>query len=828
MLCPLILNKLFRKKILLILIFFSFIYSYSISGFITDKTDGEPIPFSTSTISYPNSDNILQGTSADIDGYYILTNIEPGKYQLNISIIGYELYKELITIDKENLRINILLSPAAININEVNISSERTRFEDKVEVSRINITSEEIKMIPAFVESDIFRTLQYFPSVSSANDFNAALIVRGGSPDENLILLDGTQIYNPYHVGGIFSTFNADLISDTEFLAGGFPAQYGNRLSSVLSITSKEGNSKESRLPDSIYTSTDYKGIKRYKNINKMKKYWDYNNIKADISLLSSKISAQGPIYKGSWIFTGRRTYFDQFVSAYNNIQGNDNPFTYYFWDTHLKIQTEPFKYNKFVYSQFNGSDNLSVNISAEDFPSVNFDWGWINSTKSLAWNFFPNSNYTVQTMLSTTEYNFDVGFELDFSSIQEDVDQYCDSLEAPDDTTFIADLTYNLDNKVRDISLNQDIKVFINDKLDMEFGWESKLLEMNYTEEFAGQQTYQNDENPRINSGYIKSLYSPIPIISFDLGLRVSKSSYYDKAILDPRIGLKYMVTSDLALKLMWGEFTQFMFTINQDEELLRLVDFWQAIGENQLPQANDHYVLGLEYWISDGNTFTLETYYKPYSRLYDMSVIYTDITDESSFFTSGKGENWGVEFLYQFNKNKVNGWVGYSYSYINREIDLNRDGIIQENSENYPSNYSKPHSLNFVLNYKLSEKKNTYLGFTGVLSSGAPYTPVIGKSYYASIEQYGSLEQPYAYLANIYGSRNSTRYPIYFRTDISLTRDGKLLKKPVQWKFQIVNLTNNFNVLFYNWNHYSSPSKVSAISMFPLIFTFGVNFEL
>ena len=123
------------------------------------------------------------------------------------------------------------------------VSAERSRFEDNVDVSRINITSEEIKMIPAFIEPDIFRTLQLFPSVSSANDFNAALIVRGGSPDENLILLDGTQIYNPYHVGGIFSTFNADLIADTEFLAGGFSPQYGNRLSSVLSITSKEGNS---------------------------------------------------------------------------------------------------------------------------------------------------------------------------------------------------------------------------------------------------------------------------------------------------------------------------------------------------------------------------------------------------------------------------------------------------------------------------------------------------------------------------------------------------------------------------------------------------------
>ena len=802
----------FIKRILLFLLFSS-LYSFSISGFIKDSNDGEPIPFTTATISYLDSDKILKGTTADIDGYYILTNVEPGQYNLNISIIGYQIYNQLITIDSENKRINVNLTAEAINFNEVSISSERTRFEENVEVSRINISSEEIKMIPAFVESDIFRTLQYFPSVTSANDFNAALIVRGGSPDENLILLDGTQIYNPYHVGGIFSTFNADLISDTEFLAGGFPAQYGNRLSSVLSITSKEGNSKKGRLPDSW----------------KIKKYWDYNDLKADVSLLSSKISAQGPIYKGSWIFTGRRTYFDTFVTAFNRMQDNDNPFIYYFWDTHFKIQTSPFKYNKFIYSQFNGSDDLKVDISSDDFPAVKFDWNWINNTKSLAWNYFPNSNFTVQTMLSKTEYNFDVGFEIDFSSIQDDVDEYCEENDSiPNDTTFIADLNYILDNKVRDISFNQDIKYFINDKLDLEFGWEAKYLKMTYSEEFADQQTYNNDENPNINSGYLKALYKPNPILSFDLGLRISKSSYYSNTIFDPRIGIKYMANSDLALKFMWGKFSQFMFTINQDEELLRLVDFWQAIGKNQLPQANQHFVLGLEYWISDGNIFTMEMYYKPYSTLYDLSVVYTDVTDESSFFTSGEGQNSGIELLYQFNKNKINGWVGYSYSFVNREIDLNKDGIIQENSENYPSNYSKPHSMNFVFNYKLSEKKNTFLGFTGVLSSGAPYTPVIGKSFYTSAEQYGSLEQPYAYLSNIYGSKNSARYPMYFRADVSLTRDGRIFNKPVQWKFQIVNITNNFNVLFYNWNHYSSPSKVSAVSMFPLILTLGVNFEL
>ena len=789
------------------------LFSFTISGFIKDSTNGEPIAFSNTTLANPQTKEILKGTASDINGYFIMTNLSKGNYELNVSIIGYELYSDQISIIDENIRINILLKPQALNIDEISVSAERSRFEEKVEVSRINITSEEIKMIPAFVESDIFRSLQLFPSVSSANDFNSALIVRGGSPDENLVLLDGAQIYNPYHVGGIFSTFNADLISDTEFLAGGFPANYGNRLSSVLSITSKEGNSKEGRLPEKW---------------SSIKKYWDYNDLKADVSLLSSKISAQGPIYKGSWIFSGRRTYFDKFVTAYNDMQDNNNPFIYYFWDTHLKVQTEPFKYNKFIYSQFNGSDDLTVNISGADFPGVNFDWNWINSTKSFAWNFFPNSNYFINTMLSKTEYVFDVAFEIDFSSIQEDVNQYCDDEALSSDTTYIADLTYNLDNKVDDITLNQDIKIFINDAFDIELGWESKKLNMSYEEEFAGQQTYRNDEKPTINSFYIKNLLNPLPALSFDLGLRASKSSYYNKTIYDPRIGMKYMATSDLALKLMWGEFTQFMFTINQDEELLRLVDFWQAIQKGQTPQKNDHYVMGLEYWISNGNTFSVETYYKPYSTLYDLSVYVEDATDESTYFTEGKGHNWGVEFLYQFNKDKINGWLGYAYSFINREIDLNRDGIIQKNSENYPSNYSKPHSLNFVLNYKIGGSKNSYIGFTGVLSSGAPYTPVIGKTYYAGVEQYGSLEQPYAYLANIYGSRNSARYPMYFRTDISYTRDGKILKKPVQWKFQIVNLTNNFNVLFYNWNHYASPSRVSGVSMFPIIFTFGVNFEL
>jgi len=804
-----------RYYFLFIIFLFSLLFPYNISGFIKNSSDGEPIPFSNTIVQKTISDKILKGTSSDINGYFIVTGLEPGNYILTTSTIGYEIFKKEILIEnsenQDNIRIDILLNPQAINLNEVSVSSERTRFDEKVEVSRVNITSEEIKMIPAFVESDVFRALQNLPSVSSANDFNAALIVRGGSPDENLILLDGTQIYNPYHVGGIFSTFNADLISDTEFLAGGFPAEYGNRLSSVLSITSKEGNSKEGRLPEGWG----------------LKKYWDYNDINLDVSLLSSKISAQGPIYKGSWIFSGRRTYFDQFVKAWYNSKDETSPFDYYFWDTHFKIQTSPFKYHKFIYSQFNGSDNLFVSITADDFPQVNFDWDWTNATNSLEWKFYPNSNYFIETMASRTEYQFNVDFEIDFATInQETIDECQESLGEDIEVGYAPDLTYVLINNVEDYTLNQNYKLFISEAYDVEWGWEYKTLNMMYSEEFAGTQTASRKDTPNISSAFIKNLWKPLSSLSFDIGMRLSKSTYYDNYILDPRIGMKYNIIPDLALKMMWGKFTQFMFTINQDEELLRLVDFWQAVGENKSPQSNEHYVIGAEYWISNGNTISVEGYYKPYATVYDLSLVANPV-DENSYFSSGKGAAKGIELLYQFNMKKINGWLGYSFSDITREVDLNQDGIIND-SEKYKSNYNKPHSLNFVLNYKLSERKKWDFGLTGVLTNGSPYTPVIGKVFSQGIEQYGSLESPYLYLTDLKGDRNSAQYPMYFRTDISLTKGGKLFQKSTQWKFQIINLTNNFNVLFYNWNHYSSPSKVSAISMFPLIFTFGVSLEL
>jgi len=781
--------------------FLQFASAYTISGTVKDATTGEPLPYTN--IMVLNTDF---GTASDINGYYIIPTIPTGEFTIQFMMIGFATLGEKIKISNENIRVDVELNPKVIDVNEITVSAERMRFEKKVDVSRVNISNRDIRRAPAFVEADLFRTLQLLPSVSASNDFNAALIVRGGSPDENLILLDGTEIYNPYHIGGVFSTFNADMISDAEFLAGGFPAKFGGRLSSVLNITGREGDSKNGRLPQSF---------------NGVKKYWDFSGVSGNISLLSSKILTEGLLYKGSWMFSARRTYFDKFVDMYYNSKDENSPGNYYFWDTHLKLKFAPNTTNQFFYSQFSGKDNLFLGIGGNGFPGIDFAWDWGNSTKNLTWKYIPLSNYLITSRLSKTTYNFNVDFAINFNAGEEDTTTTINL-----DQSETSDLSFYLDNLVEDVDINQSMKYIINDDLSIDMGWQIKNLSLKYTETFAGQQTTNISSRPQTTSTFFNINWNPNPLIGTISGLRISKFNGYDKLLINPKFSIKYNPVSDLAIKVSMGRYSQFLYTVNQEEELLRIVDFWQPIPEGKKPQEADHIIVGLEYWMSVGNNMSLETYYKSYSTIYDINPR-ADVMDvEATLAIAGTAEAGGIELLYRFNKNKLSGWLSYAYSKIERTVDLNSDGIIWDEQEIYPAKYDKPHSFNTLISYSINDKYT--MGLTTSFSSGQTYTPVIGKVHQTSVESYGSLENPYSNFGNIFGAKNSSRYPNYFRVDISISRQMSLFGIDSELKFQIVNLTDYYNVLLYNWDHESSPSKVQAYSMFPRIITFGWEFKL
>ena len=787
-------------RLLFFTILFSFSYCFSISGTVKDLETGEPIGYSNIIIEELNI-----GAASDNNGYYVIVNLDSGMYTIKCMVIGYAIFEQKIIIKDINERLDIELKTEAVDIDEIKVSAERMRFEKKVDISRINLTNRDIRRTPAFIESDVFRTLQLLPSVSAANDFNSALIVRGGSPDENLILLDGVEIYNPYHVGGIFSTFNADMIADSEFLAGGFPAYYGGRLSSVLNITSRVG---------------DYKNGKLSKK-NPIKKYMDFSRGSGNISLLSAKLLAEGSLLNGSWILSLRRTYFDKFVDLYYSSKGESPPINYYFWDSHFKGSIPIDSNNKLIFSQFTGKDDLFLSFGGEDFPGIDFDWVWGNSTRNLTWRYIPNNNYLVTTSASMTKYDFNVGFDVDFNSGALDPDS-SETLLLDSES---ADLSLKTNNIVQDITFSQNIKYIYDEKMNFDFGWQIKKMNLDFIQTFSGEEIIIGSM-PRIENLFFNVNINPFPIFRLNSGIRFSKYKNYNKSIINPKVSLKYNPTSEIALKFGWGRYSQFLFTFNDDEELLRIVDFWQPIPKGKKPQSAEHYIVGAEYWLSEGNIISFETYYKYYSHIYDRNPNTDPLDRENTYAISGQANAYGFEFLYRFDKDKINGWVSYAFSKIEREFDLNNDGLIWAEKENYPAKYEKPHSFNALINYIINESYT--IGAVFIFGSGQTYTPVIGKVHQTGVNNYGSLENPYSNFGNIYGKRNSARYPNYFRIDLNFSKNSNLFGLDGKWKFQIINLTNNYNVLFYNWNHEASPSRVEAYSMFPFIFSLGWEFNI
>ncbi|HJL77795.1 MAG TPA: carboxypeptidase-like regulatory domain-containing protein, partial [Candidatus Marinimicrobia bacterium] len=285
----------------------------TINGFIREAETGEPIAYANVFIKDSNL-----GSASNIDGYYVITNVPAGKAEIVVSIIGYKMVTQEIDAQlNKNLRLNFRLDRTVLEGETVDVFGEAQKMRQLVEPSRITIDLRTMETAPAFVEPDLFRIVQMLPGVQTLNDFSSALYVRGSTPDQNLILLDGITIYNPYHLGGIFSTFNTDAIKEADFHAGGFPARYGGRMGAILHVINREGNTEE------------FQG-----NVN--------------ISLISSKALIEGPLpnymgIKGSWMIAGRRTYFDQIINALMGAEGDKSgfKFPYYFYDYQIKVNLD-------------------------------------------------------------------------------------------------------------------------------------------------------------------------------------------------------------------------------------------------------------------------------------------------------------------------------------------------------------------------------------------------------------------------------------------------------------------------------------------------------
>jgi len=780
------------RRILLIRSLFLFmvgsLQAANISGYITAVKTGEPLSYAN--IILVRTD---YGAATSVHGYYVITGIPPGEYTLRAMMMGYATREIPVRLTPdENLRIDLSLDVSVIQGETVTVTAERTRFENKVDVSRLNLNLREIKSAPAFIESDVFRSLQLLPGITSRNDFSAALIVRGGSPDENLILLDGSEVYNPYHIGGIFSTFNADAIAGAEFTAGGFTPEFGGRLSSVLEINTREGDSKNGRF---------------FKNTI-LGPYFDISHIRGEVNILSSKILLEGPLYKGSWLLSGRRTYFDVLAGLYNRIKNDPQNWQYYFGDLQLKITRKLNDTNHLTFNSFGGHDVLAFTLEPGSDNEINFDWDWGNRTNSLNWRWVPNALIYNELILCRTDYLFDV--DLSFTQI--------DSAGRKAETRIL------VDNSVYDFTLHNNLTLFAGPAHQVKTGISLKFLEMGLDFNLDGTSLLQVGNKPYIIEAYLQDQWKINVRLTFQGGIRLSKYEPHDRLYFQPRFGFKYNLTENCKFKFSTGRYHQFIFTTNDDNEILRVVDFWEPVPANLPVQESLHTIAGLEQWLGEGFTFSLEGYYKAYPSVLDGNPN-NDPSDDTDDFIAGSGYAYGGEILLKRERGRLTGWIGYAYSRVYKHIDLNQDGIIsRQDGEKFPLKYDTPHRVNILLNYRLSDKSN--LSFNYVFQNGQRYTPVVAKVFHRS--GFTDLLNPYGNLSTLNGKTNTATFPNYIRADLGYARDINFCGISGTFKIQIINVSNHFNILMYNWDHGESPSRVTALGMFPLIPSMGLEFEL
>ena len=806
-------------NIYIIIFFSSYLFSQglsSISGFVRDDTSGEPISYANVFLS-----NSTLGAATNQDGYFVISNIPVGKYEVNATMIGYGIFKQNIELSEgQPIRLDIRLNEEIIQTTEVLVTAERQKFERSMESSQISLDIREINSAPAFIEPDVFRTLQMLPGVQTTSDFSSALYVRGSTPDQNLIMLDGIAVYNPYHLGGIFSTFNTDAIKEADFHAGGFPARYGGRMGAILNVLNREGNTRK------------VKGS-------------------ANISLISSKGLIEGPLpswrgMKGSWMISGRRTYFDTVIDALKipigqRIDGSDIyfQFPYYFYDYQVKINVDIDQDHRLTYSRFYGDDivdfsfeetleSSGTNVNVRSETGFGVKWPWGNHTNGLTWRWIIAPDLVAKTFFSHSRYRFD--FEL--SAQDRNTYTYTDST-----IELFSDVTFRAFDIIKDNTIEtaltwqaaQDHTVtggFQVKDVNFDLGLDISIATQDTSLDFSLLSLVNNTREIAI---FAQDKWDVSEKLKFQFGLRSTHYNLHNNIYFDPRLSMKYHYSKDIAFKLNWGLYHQFLTTANNQDENLRLVELWLGIPKDKPASVAQHIISGLEYMSPKNIFYRLEVYHKDFDNLLTLKQENTNTVEgaesdsTTNEFWDTKGNSHGIELLIKKSSGKLNGWVGYTYARTKYYTDPSR--------WHYP-NFDRTHTLNIVGNIELSQDLEFSAGLTR--SSGNPYTKILGRLYEWEQDLYSNMVW-YPYDSYIVGEKNTERYDDYFRVDIGLTRKGgNIFGQEYDTYWQIMNLTQNLNILQYTYDTNTDPLtgdqlgvRRRPVPMFPLIFTFGIKFE-
>ena len=692
-----------------------------ISGFVSDSSSGEVLIGANVFLQETG-----QGMATDLNGYYIIQEIVPGSYTIMVSYIGFDMYKQKTRLsDDESKKVNINLVEQVVQLTEIEVTAEKLQRRNNIQPSKINLSPRMMKAAPALAEPDLFRTIQALPGVLTTSEFSTGLVIRGGNTDQNLIMLDGITVYNPSHLGGIFSNFIVDGVKEAELIKGAYNAEYGGRLSAVLNVLSREGNKNQ------------FKG-------------------KASLSLLSAQTTLEGPSYKGAWVLSGRRTYFDLVLPKVlpDNITKNIPP--YYFYDIQSHIFSDITSKDRISLSYYSGIDDLL-------FETFGLDGQWGNNTVSGHYRRIFSERLVGNILIANSRFFTEFGLGGDNGLV-----------------------SYN---EIDDKTLSADFSWFKSSNSTFKFGAQLKKLGFEYTNKFQDSTQFQIKTEPLEFAQYMKLKYKPNDLFIIEPGLRLNLYDVYpDSLFPDLRLGLKYIITDNRYLNFSVGNYHQFISTF-QDDFNPSILDNWIAADTSVSPGKSMQIVLGYEEYIKNMYKIQIEGYYKDLKNLltYEETRSTTDanVSDESlaDIVTPANGYAYGFEIFGQKMSGKLSGWVAYTYS-ISRKI---MNSIYADGEQEYYTNWDRTHAFSVLGNYQINKKWET--NWRLALQSGQAYTPILG--YY--VQKFP--ESPEEIFRTIPGSRNSERYKPYSRLDIGAVYHGKIGKTNIDFFFQIINTFNRSN---------------------------------
>jgi hypothetical protein len=766
---------------------------FTISGYVTDKETGETILNAQIWHS-----ELGIATVSNNYGFYTLT-FENGVHQINAGSLGYSEQSIKVSLFKD-LEYNIELSPSSTVLHEVEVNAASPlNVEEQGQMSKIEVPIKSIQDLPAVMgESDLMKALQYLPGAQSGSEGMSGLYVRGGAPDQNLILLDGVSLYSVNHLFGFFSVFNTDAISNVSLTKGGFPARYGGRLSSVIEVKMKDGNMK------------DFHG--------------DWTS-----SIIASKITLEGPIVKdkSSFMISGRRTYLDALASpviAYLNTsdEGTSVTPTFFFYDVNAKANFKLTKKDRVYLSHFHGKDDFGFRSEEKYDPYYSvLDLGvdWQNSISAVRWNHLWSGKLFSNLTLTKSTYNF--------NSQVENIDQLLPN--APDTT---GQLTSHFKgvylSGIEDYGakFEFDFVPIPSHYIKWGAGWTNHTFSpgaINY--EYTGttgldtsvgaKPVYSNEcfvfvedqwrigKHIRVNGGLHGAAYI------------VENSTY---SSIQPRLGLNIKLPGKRSVKASYAEMMQFVNLLT-NEGIGLPTDLWVPATARLLPQESQQLALGFAQ-STRLFEFTAESYYKEMENLVSYkegaSFIFSMDQDWEDKITQGKGAAYGLELFARRKSGKTTGWIGYTLAWNFREFEEINNG------QRYFHTYDRRHDISLVLNHKLSQKIK--LSAIWVYSTGRAVT-LPEYRYYAGLPTTSNRWSLY-FLQESAEEKNSFRMSPYHRLDLSITyKLGSSKTEADQWwSLSLYNAYNNLNPFFMETGRDNNGNIVfKEYGLFPFIPSFS-----